>query len=324
MKEKETIYNVLDFTVVPELFIIGKTNFEVIQSYSFYTSLTNSGCAKRILGEYVFLQYGEFSDIIILTLKGETLKILDEGMNLYSSVHYKNGILIRNRKTKSFWKIDRDLEISELNLDIRFTTYINTVFYKRNSIEINRVYPETTWQTDISTFGRYLNLRGEQQPNEIDGDLMGYENLLFVPMKGGQLLALDVETGEKVWIQDYNNGRSGFYTLYSDKIYKHDGLSLIEIDVITGARIREMIFPEYKADDLKTFYALHYFWVYDDIIIMYGHKNRIAIINRESFQIIKIMELPASLPASKDNVIWHDNKLYVLDLTNTLHVYERE
>lgn len=324
MKEKETIHNVLDFIVIPELFIIGRTNFETIQSYGFYTSPTDSGCAMRTLGDHVFLQYGEFNAIIILTLKGKILKILDEDMNLYSSIYYKNGLLIRNRKTKSFWKICVNLDINELNLDIRFTSYINRVFYKKNTIEINRVYPKTIWQTDISSYGKYINLRDEQQPNEIDGDLMGYENLLFVPLRGGQLLALDVDTGEKVWIQDYNNGRSGFYTLYNDKIYKHDGLSLMEINAVTGEKIREMIFPEYKENDLKTFYALHYFWVYNDVIIMYGHKNRIALIDRECFNITEILVLPASLPASKDNIIWHDNKLYVLDLTNTLHIYERE
>jgi hypothetical protein len=138
------------------------------------------------------------------------------------------------------------------------------------------------------------------------------------------LLALNSETGKKEWIQDYNKGRSGFYNLFGNKIYKHDGNSLIEIEAKTGEKLREMEFQEYTLNNCKTFYALHHFWVYEDIIVMYGYNNMIVLINRQDFVIKDYIQLPNALSASKDNVIWHNHKLYVLDLTNTLHIFEED
>jgi outer membrane protein assembly factor BamB len=196
------------------------------------------------------------------------------------------------------------------------------IFFRAKRKEIKAFKESVIWQTDLSGYGSCYNYSDEEIPNEIDGELMGFENLLFVPLKGGQLLALDVETGKQIWMQDYNR-RSGFYTIFGNKIYKHDGLSLIEIDAYTGKTIRTKIFTESEENELKQFYSLHYFWVYEDIIILYGNKNKIAIIDRTTFQLKDFLVLSANVPASRDNVIWHDNKLYVLDLTNTLHIFEK-
>ena len=180
------------------------------------------------------------------------------------------------------------------------------------------------WEKDISTYGKNKTLNSEQIiPNEIDGQLLGFEDSIYVPLQGGQLLCLDIYTGEKKWIQDYN-GRSGFYSLQNDKIYKHDGLSLLEIDVKTGVILRSKIFSANNESELQNFYALNTFWTYDDVIILYGLDNRVILLNRQTFDLSDSVNLQTGISTDENNVIWHENKLYILDLNNTLHVFEKD
>jgi len=209
--------------------------------------------------------------------------------------------------------LDLNFEMHPL-IDFPDFCFCNTYFRaKRKTI---RAFKEKEiWTIDLSSIE-------SQNSNEKDGELMSFENLLFVPLRGGQLLALDAETGAKVWVQDYN-GRSGFYTNFGEKIYKHDGLSLIEIDANTGKTLQKKIFAESELE-IKQFYALNYLWVYEDAIILFGLNKEIVMLDRLNFKLLEYVVLPSTISTSKDNIIWHDKKLYVLDMTNTLHIYEKE
>lgn len=323
MKIIDLIKDVLAFKLTPSLFLVGTSEFCKTDRYNYYILKSGGGCCIKSLQDYLIIQAGEFTQMIILTQKGSEYKTIDEGFNLYSSTYLNNKLFIRNRKTKSYWTINKNLQFEESSLNFRYSSHIFDVFYYVLGVNIQRVYPNISWQTDISIFGKYFNLQGDPIPNEIDGELMGFDNLLLVPLRGGQLLALDVGTGEKVWMQDYE-GRSGFYTLSGDKIYKHDGLSLMEIDTRTGITIRKLVFAESSTIELQKFYALNYLWAYDDIVILFGFNNDIVMLERHGFQLLEYIQLPTAIPASKENIIWHNNKLYVLDLTNTLHIFEKE
>ena len=315
MNLKDLIHDVLCFSVFPKLFLVGKTNFRPTQCHNFYVSPIDSGCSMKTLGNYVLIQYGEFETITVLTLDGKVQTTLDDNMNLYSSIYYKNGLLIRNRQTKSFWIIHETLHLEELHFNIRFNAYINEIFYKNNAVEISKVYPDNLWQKDISSYGRYINLREEQQPNEIDGELMSFENLLFVPLRGGQLIALDVKKGEEVWMLEQNI--SGQYAIIEDRIYKKNRI-LYEIEAHSGEILRQK-------EDWNGFISAGPIWAYDDMLIIVNIlEGDIILFDRKTFEIKDKINIGNRMAHWKDNIIWRDNKLYVLDLNNTLHIFENE
>ena len=307
-----------------ELFIVGSNKFRCDnQPYSYFILSEGNACKVKVFKKNFFLQFEEFGKIIILSNRGTILKTINEGFNLYSSIKTENKLIIRNRITKSYWFIFEDLQFEESSLSFRFTTFINNLFFYKIYNILEKVSPEPCWQIDISIYGLNNNLQEEIIPNEIDGDLMGFEDSIYVPLQGGQLLCLDANTGEKKWIQDYN-GRSGFYSLQNDKIYKHDGLSLLEIDVKTGVVLRSKIFSANNESELQNFYALNTFWTYDDVVILYGLDNRVILLNRHTFDLSDSVNLQTGISTDENNVIWHENKLYILDLNNTLHVFEKD
>lgn len=324
MRKANSISNVLAYKIMPELFIIGSNKFRCDnEQYNYFILSDSNACKVKVLKKKIFLQFEEFGKIIILSNKGTILKTINEGFNLYSSIKTKNKLIIRNRITKSYWFIFEDLKLEESSLSFRFSIFINNIFFYKIFNTLEKVSPEPCWHIDVSKYGLNNNLKEEIIPNEIDGDLMGFEDSIYVPLQGGQLLCLDINTGEKKWIQDYND-RSGFYSLQNDKIYKHDGLSLLEIDVKTGETLRSKIFSASNETELQSFYALNTFWTYEDLIILYGLDNKIILLNRQTFDLFDSVDLQTGISTDQNNVIWHENKLYILDLNNTLHLFEKD
>jgi len=255
----------------------------------------------------------------------KTQQILPNGYNFYAfNQNIENFLKLSFKKDgmKHFYLLDIFLNKKQL---LDFPDYcFQNIFLRAKRKTIDAFSTSNLWKNDISRYGTNKTLNSEQiVPNEIDGDLMGFEDLLYVPLQGGQLLCLDINTGKQKWIQDYN-GRFSSYSLYDDKIYKSDGLSLLEIDAKTGDTLRLKIFSESDETELQIFHALNTFWTYEDVIILYGLNNTVAILNKNNFSLFGFISLPASISTDKDNVIWHDEKLYVLDLTNTLHIFEME
>jgi len=319
LKMKQIIKNILAFSVSPQFFVLSKFNVDKNTQYCNVYILNNGfGCAMKVLGNYILVQQGEFKEIIVLTGKGEILQKIDEGiMNLYSSIPYKDGLLIRNKQTRSLWFIDENLQMNEAIVDFSFKKQIADKFYSWNCSTIIRKEElvDNVWQTNISIYGKYINLRDEQQPNEIDSDLMGFENLLFVPLRGGQLLALDVKTGEKVWMLEQDI--SGQYAIIEDKIYKKNKI-LYEIDTHSGQVLRQK-------EDWSGFISAGPIWAYDDILIIVNIlEGDVILLDRKTFEIKDKINIGSRIAHWKDNIIWHENKLYVLDLNNTLHIFENE
>lgn len=255
-----------------------------------------------------------------LTLK---IKFIGAGYALEAALFMSNYIYIpqKNNGKYDFIILNKNLiEYKKAIWPLNFT-YLDSLYHYDNIIikKYDFYQNQNVWQTDISSYGKCLNLRDEQQPNEIDGDLMGYENLLFVPLRGGQLLALDVETGEKVWILEQEI--SGQYAIFQDKIYKKNRF-LYEIDARTGIIMRQKDIEDGSIPD--SFMAIGPIWVYDDVIVLINnYKGDIVILNRDNFSVYDKINIGAAMTHSKDSVIWHNNKLYVLDLTSTLHIFER-
>jgi hypothetical protein len=178
------------------------------------------------------------------------------------------------------------------------------------------------WQSDLSQIGPYIKMDDTVAgANEIDGDLMGSEEygLIYVPMAGGQLVALDSENGEVKWVNSTDwNGRYGMYKQHifkvSDKLYKFDGC--------TGELLMRRDFREIIDID---FVPSGPVLVYNDLILLLDTRGAtVVMVDTASLSYINHVHIEGvpGIAHSKNVLDWQNGKLYILDIGRTLHVFE--
>jgi outer membrane protein assembly factor BamB len=342
MKLKIELYNITEYVVFRQN-IYFKQNENLYELVDNKPVLIDSEINTMVIFNNENLL---FTDKIYSYLKifGEKDIELKGHFALESIIFNKNFFIIpckeegiRNRKI-----FDRDFNFLKNSSFWPVMVIYNDLFIQMDYPFIINCYSFDSvlkWQTNLSQIGEYIKLNGTKASNnEFDGDVFGNEklDLIYVPMKSGELVALEAETGKVLWVKHYQvstrwGKHPGNYTIWEDKIYKTDGISLIEIDAVTGEWLKTINFEDIQPLLLKeygqteTFYANGAFSVYDDVVVMYEVSNcQVLLIDRKKFVFKDFVHIPnvCGIPNSKDIVIWNNNKLYVLDIENTLHVFE--
>ena len=247
---------------------------------------------------------------------------------------FNNKAIISLTK-KNDWLANSMLLISDRNEIEKFDFIFNAEIYFDNyycNHNNESVFTYTNlhneiWKVDVTNYGRDIAKNPEtgevlwDNLNGIKDDLFADNKNIYVPLKGGQLLALDGGTGEKVWM--FDNEKYGIYNIFKNKIYKGDGKSIIVINAINGQAEKELHFKNIPV--LKGYIPAGPFLIYDDIIIstdvLYG---KICLLNRSTLEVEDFFSLNKKLVNSKSAIIWNDNKLYVLDIEQTLHIFEKD
>lgn len=315
-----------------ELLIIG--NEKYISSSDFNSCKLEGAYGSRpqvVLNNHVLLQEERFAKIFVVDFQGTLKHEIEEGFNLYQFNRTpKNEILIPCKTTKSYWIFDKNLNKRDLGQYFRVRVILENLALDYSDKELIAhpfLEKEIVWQEDVSTFRRNIRKHrdtGEilsDEPNEIDGELFSYEGLIYVPLKGGQLLALNASDGKMVWIWEHD--RLGAYGIEGDKIYKQDGKEVFEIDALNGSLLKSTKLS--NDPSMHDFHASGPIWVYQDIIVVADVlSGKICMLDRLSFEVLDFFTINKKLPFNNDTIIWHENKLYVLDLENTLHIFEKE
>ncbi len=230
---------------------------------------------------------------------------------------------------QTLYQLNTKYNLSQINrlYDLQFENlFIYKGFSKTNIQAYNRD-EELVWDTKASDFGRNIMRHRDtkevlsDKPNEIDGDIFNYNGLIYTPLRGGQLLALNAKDGSKAWFLEHEI--SGAYQILEDKIYKKTGKELYEIEAATGKVLRE---KKLKQDPkLSEFHASGPLWVYDDVIIVVDvFYGKICILERKTFEVLDFFSINYRIINNNNALVWHENKLYVLDIDNTLHIFEKE
>ena len=279
--------------------------------------------------DFILIQKVKFGEIYVYTFSGELIKKIEEGFNLdiktINNIHY-----IANRNTKTYWIIDDDLNLTNTGKYIQFNAVLNNniIHYTSTFIKCYKnLDGDLKWEIQVADFGRNIAKHpktGEilwDKPNEIKEALLADDKNIYVPLTGGQLLALDSQTGEKVWM--FDNEKLGMYNIFQDKIYKGDGKSIIALNAKNGQIEKELYFKNIPI--LREYIPAGPFLAYEDIIIstdvLYG---KICMINRHTFEVEEFFSLNKKLVNSKSAIAWNNNRLYVLDIDRTLHIFEKE
>lgn len=186
------------------------------------------------------------------------------------------------------------------------------------------------WTVDISRYGLRPGFDEKTNspckiPNVTDGELMGDEARVYVPLRGGQLIALDRKNGHLLWMLEQEH--AGLYALLDNKIYKRNAKELFEINPLDGSVLRQMRYDESERfPQLKEVWASGPFWVHDDYIILGSHSYaKMFLVNRKTFEVEEYITWEGSGYAHSNNVCAWDGlnqRLYVLDKSFTLRIFE--
>lgn len=286
-------------------------------------------------GDLIYQLVDDKSTIYILK-GGESKQLLQDDNKEFS---ISAGVLVEDKLSVFFTKKDDfipegmyligiDLNPENVAITNVYSAQIGQRYFNKSNKEVFSYKEDHTeeFKIDISNYGRIIRKHrdtGEvlsDDPNEIDGELFSYKGLLYVPLKGGQLLALDASDGKKAWIWEHD--RLGAYGIVDDKIYKQDGKEVFEIDAHNGRLLKSKKFSDEAL--LIGFHASGPIWVYHDVIVVVDVlSGKICMLDRLSFKVLEFFTINKKLPFDNHAIIWNADKLHILDLENTLHIFER-
>jgi len=287
-------------------------------------------------GYQIYQIVGEPSAIYILNEDGPSQKLLQsENEDLTIS----RGLLISGQLPVFFnqtgdifpggmYLIGPDLSIGRVEVPNVYNIQIGQHFFNNTigSIFSYGIDHSLNYKLDISGFGTNVVVHREtgeilsKKSNEIDGELFASESFLYVPLRGGQLLAVDAATGEQKWLWEHD--RLGAYGKQGDIIYKQDGKSLYVIDALNGDLIKSKRFSEEVI--LIDFHASGPIWIYQDVIIVVDVlSGKVCILDILTLNALDYFTINKKIPFDLDALTLHEDKLYILDLENTLYVFEQ-
>jgi len=186
---------------------------------------------------------------------------------------------------------------------------------------------DLNWKVDVSVFEspkRFDKHGRDRGANKVDATSgpCGTASNVFLPLKYGQLLALNAADGSLIWSKDY----MGSYNCFDNRLYYLNGPELYEIDIETGNTIQVI---EFRKHITKTgLQMIHPFKVYDDVILLHGSQSTVVLMDRKKFEIIDWFQpngWESTAIASNRSVFhWWNNCVYVVDMNEVLHIYALE
>jgi len=185
---------------------------------------------------------------------------------------------------------------------------------KKNELVVCDFNLNEKWRRDIQEY----DISKEKVQFTGDFLLNQKNNLLIVESRENDLYAIDLLNGDLVW-KSYNFGRC---KLYKNTIYAITNDTLQEIDAETGEILKEQSIEQLVSS--HKFFATGEHKVYEEYIFVMntGAPAMVAIFDRESLQFVEMLKFDHLIPRGTDHLHWHNKKLYVLDWSKTLHVFE--
>lgn len=278
--------------------------------------------------------FSEYNDILYYSAEQRLYKIKNlkkyeviflKGANSIKAIANNNFLYYEriSRKELKYVFFNGDFnelwnETGDSRLDILSESYIKF----RRRLELN-ITSFTIRKVDT---GKIVFSYSLPNNNKIYGDIHIYKNILVVPQEDEQdkitMVGLDITSGKTLWqtktslayYKKKDNKLYGFAsTVFGDNFYS-------EINIKTG-ELFEKSFTGYKKNVVSHLAAIHNNYLYYSV---YKNSCEIGIIDLQSKDIIH--EYPLNLEQSVQigTPVVTDDKIYILDSNNTLHIYEKE
>ena len=334
-------------------YISNVDNFLIVDKKLYFSN------GKEVIGEnghsilisplsLQFLNYKE-PYFYIPDIYGNTYLIME------NEVRFLKDIFIKDVISDSFLLVSKDKKTAILNIInnefhyilnsriFKFLEWKEKLFFKnKNTIQGIEIYTgQFLWEFPLSSLGKWKNSWDEERDFEVYKLIGIYNNILWAFIEIGGFIGLDIKTGElKYRISEYHMGKESKLFFRSDYYLDNErgkifGLAhiFIEIDLnqappfVTQYGLQEE-FEKYnikKAND-----TAEDFVVQDNLLYFYlAEQLRFGILDINTKEIIYVSEPIAvverddSFTQLKDLKV-SENKVYILDSNDTLHIFERE
>jgi len=339
MKEVQYISNVDNFLVVDDklYFSNGK---EVIDEKGH--SILNSPLSLQ------FLNYKE-PYFYIPDIYGNTYLIMEKETRFLKDIFIKKVIsdsfllVSKDKKTAIFDIINNEFHYILNSRIFKFLEWKEKLFFKnKNTIQGIEIYTgQFLWEFPLSSLGKWKNSWDEERDFEVYKLIGIYNNILWAFIEIGGFIGLDIKTGElKYRISEYHMGKESKLFFRSDYYLDNErgkifGLAhiFIEIDLnqdppfVTQYGLQEE-FEKYnikKANDIAEDFV-----VQDNLLYFYlAEQLKFGVLDINTKEIIYVSE-PIAVVERDDSFTQlrdlkvSENKVYILDSNDTLHIFERE
>ncbi len=278
-----------------------------------------SNCIYKSFGSNLIYQTNTSGDIFLITEDLKTIKFEGDYSSL-GAFGFKNGFVVANKKSKTYHYISSESSYSK-----------ELGFYFKKSGNIEEEYLFKRLGEDLTLFSisekdvKYsINVPMKYNINaSLCTDIFGFDNKIYLPLSDGQLLALDIATGELRWKQE----SIGNTAIFKDRIYCVSVRTLQEfelkvLDSSSGEVIHNKLITDLDKD--YGFRPTGKLKVYTKYIFLMSSRKPglIAVFERDTLYFREMINIEESIPVGIDNLHWHNNKLFVLDTSGVLHVFE--
>ena len=334
-------------------YISNVDNFLIVDKKLYFSN------GKEVIGEnghsilisplsLQFLNYKE-PYFYIPDIYGNTYLIME------NEVRFLKDIFIKDVISDSFLLVSKDKKTAILNIInnefhyilnsriFKFLEWKEKLFFKnKNTIQGIEIYTgQFLWEFPLSSLGKWKNSWDEERDFEVYKLIGIYNNIFWAFIEIGGFIGLDIKTGElKYRISEYHMGKESKLFFRSDYYLDNErgkifGLAhiFIEIDLnqdlpfVTQYGLQEE-FEKYnikKAND-----TAEDFVVQDNLLYFYlAEQLKFGVLDINTKEIIYISE-PIAVVERDDSFTRlrdlkvSENKVYILDSNDTLHIFERE
>ncbi len=266
----------------------------------------------------VYFQVENVNNLNILRKNTIVRKFPKASWALISAIEVNAYIYIYSRdfKEKPGYYFINDTDIIETSIS-HCNFFFNENLFERCGDELT-CFPlndiNVLWQISTQQFF---------EDTRIIKHLFGFNDYIILALENGSLIALNLSDGSLAWKCKEKTGPH--YDLFNEKLYTiggdYDTYVFWEIDANTGKIVKEI--------EVDLLFKRHEFYpscdiiVYEDYIFLKSVRDGILIFrNNENMDFKEQLKFDCHIPTGKDNLIWHDKKLYVLDANKMLHIFE--
>ena len=268
--------------------------------------------------------------------------------DVFPLFNYGSKLLLKQYGESKSSLIQFDLEKQayewELDFNLRPFCYVGGIVFgsigrKRNSVvAVSSIDGLTIWKYGLNDLGLWIDYDGQENKHQILRSLCVYESTLYLLLNSGKLLLLDIATGEKIALleNDKNTDQGSFSGMFMNAIELDvESSKLIQLfnQRYTEVDLESNVVTQEHLDDLKEHGVENMSrFVFDSDHIFFMDKNNqtIGALNRSTHKIDWTYKLSqagvdeSEQPRYGRDLKLKEDRLYVLDNKNTLHIFEKE
>lgn len=331
----------------------------ILQNQDFYYRIDNKIFKNNIVVmdlENDF--FGDFyiykNQIIVQSFYGDII-YKDKKYDGYYNYLNENEFTYLNSNDDNLYLVDENNIDRKLNIEQNFYQYEKyCIIIDKNQIILkNLENPNPLWQFSLSSLGKFKNLyTNEEETIEVRQFIGVYNNILWLFLNKTGFIGLDITTGNlkhhiskndvligETAVTSYTENENGRMSFFRSQYYLDEqkgkiiGLAvdiLFEMDLNrdTPFVTQYGLQKQYQKYGINEQNIANDFVLKDNLLYFYAFNQlKFGILNIKTKEIIYISEpiIPENNKVTqlKDLQV-SDNKIYILDSDNTLHIFEEE